>query len=216
MARFTVRVWLPDKPGALGRVASAIGSVGASLIGIDILEHGGGWAIDELIVDAVDSENAIEKISVALTFIEGVSVEDIRPSDGEAIDARLDALEMASELVEQTKSDALREVLVRRARRAMSADWAALISLVPDDTLFVSEGDAPSSVWLRAFVEGSRSSEAVASGTSGPDDTAWAELPDAKSALVLGRDGRPFRSRERVQLFELVRIADRVLTTLPE
>lgn len=216
MARFTVRVWLPDKPGALGRVASSIGSVGASLVGIDILEHGGGWAIDELIVDAVDSDNAVEKMTAALMLIEGVSVEDIRPNPTEAVDARLDALETASEMVEQQKAQGLREVLVSRARHAMSADWAALISLAPSESKFVTEGDAPSVVWMRAFVEGSRASESLAAGTSGPDDTAWAELPDAKSALVLGRDGRPFRSRERVQLFALVRIADRLLTTLPE
>ncbi len=216
MSRFVVRVWLPDKPGALGRVASAIGSVGASLVGIDILEHGGGWAIDELIVDAVDSTNAVEKINAALMLIEGVNVEDIRENPHETVDARLDALETASELVEQQKAQGLREVLVDRARYALAADWAALISLVPGDDTFVSEGNAPSVVWLRAFVEGSRSSEAVAAGTSGPDDTAWAELQDAKSALVLGRAGRPFRSRERIQLFALVRIADRVLAGLPD
>src|SRR4051794_35112398 len=103
MARFIIRVWLPDRPGALGRVASAIGSVGASLIGIDILEQDGGYAIDELVVDAVDSINAVEKLVTALHFVEGVNVEDIRESPGEIIDPRVDALDTAAELVDQGK-----------------------------------------------------------------------------------------------------------------
>jgi hypothetical protein len=43
----------------------------------------------------------------------------------------------------------------------------------------------------------------------GPDDVAWAALASADLAVVLGRDGRPFRARERRQLAALARIADR-------
>src|SRR5687768_16314531 len=127
MARFVLRVWLPDKPGALGRVASAIGSVGASLTGIDILEQGGGAAIDELIVEAVDSPNAIEKLIAALHLVEGVNVEDIRASEGIIVDARVDALYTAAELVEEDKAVGLLEVLVHRARHDMVADWVMFI-----------------------------------------------------------------------------------------
>ena len=35
-----VRVWLPDRPGALGLVASRIGSVGADIVGVDVVERG--------------------------------------------------------------------------------------------------------------------------------------------------------------------------------
>jgi hypothetical protein len=51
---FVVRVWLPDRPGALGAVASRIGAVGGDLVGIDILERGGGRVIDELVVELFD------------------------------------------------------------------------------------------------------------------------------------------------------------------
>lgn len=37
-----VRVWMPDRPGALGQVASRIGSVGADVVGVEILERGAG------------------------------------------------------------------------------------------------------------------------------------------------------------------------------
>ncbi len=213
MTRFVIRVWLPDKPGALGRVASAIGSVGASLIGIDILEEDGGYAIDEFVVDAVDSVNATEKLIAALTFVEGVNIEDIRLQPTDVIDPRLDALQTAGDLVDQETVDGLRKTLVIRSQQDLKADWAALVSLLPDDNDFVVEGNAPAQGWVRAFVEGSRTSEAFTHGKSGPDDTAWAELSDAKQVLVLGREGRPFRARERDQLFALVRIADRLLTS---
>ncbi len=36
---------------------------------------------------------------------------------------------------------------------------------------------------------------------------AWAELPTVGRTLVLGREGRPLRARERRQLLALARIA---------
>ncbi len=45
-----IRAWLPDRPGALGAVASRIGAVRGDVIGIDILERSGGRALDELMV----------------------------------------------------------------------------------------------------------------------------------------------------------------------
>ena len=51
MALFVLRIWLEDRPGALGAVASRIGAVKGDLVGIEILERGGGRAIDELLVE---------------------------------------------------------------------------------------------------------------------------------------------------------------------
>ena len=51
-----VRVWLPDRPGALGNVAARIGSVRGDIVGVDILEREGGVAIDEFAVDLPSSE----------------------------------------------------------------------------------------------------------------------------------------------------------------
>ena len=45
-----VRVWLPDRPGALGLVASRIGAVRGDIVGIDVLETGDGVAVDEFAV----------------------------------------------------------------------------------------------------------------------------------------------------------------------
>ena len=45
-----VRVWLPDRPGALGLVASRIGAVDGDIVGIDVLERGDSVAVDEFAV----------------------------------------------------------------------------------------------------------------------------------------------------------------------
>ena len=42
-----IRVWLPDRPGALGLVASRIGAMRGDIVGIDVLETGEGVAVDE-------------------------------------------------------------------------------------------------------------------------------------------------------------------------
>jgi hypothetical protein len=211
--RYILRVWLPDKPGALGRVASAIGSVGASLVAIDILEQEAGWAIDELAVEAVDSDNAEQKLVAALQFVDGVQIESIIPSPEGLVDPRVSALETAVELVEQQSAEGLVAMLVDRALNDLSADWAVLLRFDAEDALAVA-GDAPRTAWINAFLAGSRTLHDLGSPMSGPEDIAWTELVKSEMALVLGRDGRPFRLRERQQLRALARIADRRLSEI--
>ena len=62
---------------------------------------------------------------------------------------------------------------------------------------------------LGALVAGTSASPMVADGTTGPDDLAVASLPVHDAALLVGRDGRAFRRRERAQLNALSGIADR-------
>ncbi|HEY5887611.1 MAG TPA: ACT domain-containing protein, partial [Acidimicrobiales bacterium] len=45
-----VRVWLPDRPGALGAVASRIGGVGGDVHEIEVVDRGAGRAVDEFLV----------------------------------------------------------------------------------------------------------------------------------------------------------------------
>jgi hypothetical protein len=199
---FVVRVWLPDRPGALGAVASRIGAVRGDVIGIDILERGAGRAIDELVV-TLPSADLIDLMLRELREVDGVDVEDIRPVALPVPDPRLDALESAALLVEQTTAGELVELLVDHASRDLEASWAAVVDHVAVE-LLASSGDVPSATWLAAFVAGS-----LASDAGGTDDVAWASFPQAPLALVLGRAGRPFRLRERRQLEALTRIADR-------
>ncbi len=67
---------------------------------------------------------------------------------------------------------------------------------------------------LGALVAGTAASPMVADGTTGPDDLAVAALPVHDAALLVGRDGRAFRRRERAQLVALSGIADRTWSLL--
>ena len=204
MPTFIVRVWLPDRPGVLGAVASRIGAVRGDVVGIDILERGAGRAIDELAVELPD-DSLLPLLVTEVGEVDGVDVEDVRPAV-ELCDARLDALDAAAVLVEAATSSVLMNELVQWAHRSFEADWVAAVD-VEAGALLAVHGAAPSTAWLSAFVAGSRSSAVVANGDRGPDDAAWAMLGCTSLAVVLGRRGRPFRARERRQLAALARIA---------
>jgi hypothetical protein len=203
---YVVRVWIPDRPGALGAVASRIGAVRGDVVGIDILERGADRAVDELTVELPD-DSLVELLVNEIKAVDGVAVEDIRPARNGVRDPRLDALESAATLVQATGVDELLTALAKHSVRDFGGDWAAVIADA-DGTLCAAEGPVPEPAWLHAFVQGSSSSEAVASGRSGPDELAWAALPTAGLHLVIGRSGRQLRAVERRQVAALAGIAD--------
>jgi hypothetical protein len=206
---FIVRVWVPDRPGALGAVASRIGAVRGEIVGIDILERGAGRAIDELVVELPD-ETLVPLLVGEVGQVDGVDVEDVRPAPAQLGDSRLDALETAAVLVAAATLPDLLAALAAHGHRDFEAEWSAVVDA--DGEPLASEGAPPPPGWLSAFLSGSSSSAQVAAGEFGPDDVAWAELGGAGLALVLGRRGRPFRARERRQLAMLGRIAGSRLT----
>jgi hypothetical protein len=212
VATFVLRVWLPDRPGALGAVASRIGAVRGDLVGIDILERGGGRAIDELAVE-LPNERLVPLLVQEVGQVDGVDVEEVRAVDGALPDPRVDALETAAALVEQASVADLLEVLTDEAQRDFAAEWAA-VAAVGDSNVLVSTGAVPEPAWLAAFLAGSISSTPTTNGDAGPDDVAFAVLPGAGLALVLGREGQAFRARERRQLVALARVADHRWTEL--
>jgi hypothetical protein len=202
---FILRVWVPDRPGALGAVASRIGAVRGDLVGIDILERGGGRAIDELVVDLPDA-SLVDLLVTEVSQVDGVDVEDVRQAPGAATDPRLDALETAASLVAHAEVGSLLDALARRSLSDFQSDWVAVLDLDSSSPV-VTVGAAPEPAWLGAFVAGSRASSDPGS-EGGPDDVAWADVDAAGLVVVLGRKGRPFRARERRQLTALARIVD--------
>ena len=205
METFIVRVWLPDRPGALGAVASRIGALRGDVVGIEILEQGGGRAIDELVVQLPDA-TVMGLLVSEIAEVDGVDVEDVRPAPGAPADQRLDALDTAAVLVGATTQAALIGELVARAHEVFEAEWAAAVD-TERALVAAAVGSPPPAAWLAAFVAGSRSSALVAAGDRGPDDAAWSALEGTAVAVVLGRRGRPFRARERRELSALARIA---------
>ena len=208
MTTYVLRLWLPDRPGALGAVASRVGAVGGDVVGIDILERGAGRAVDELVVELAEGDESLVDLLVAeVQQVDGVAVEDVRAIADSLRDPRLDALETAAILVgASTGAEAVRE-LCEHAVRTIGASWGVVVSL-DEAAVSASVGEPPDTAWLVAFVEGSQTSARVADGRAGPDDVVWAPLPAARSALVLGRHGTAFRARERRQAAALSRIVD--------
>ena len=209
MYTYIVRVWLPDRPGALGQVASRIGAVRGEIVGIDILERGGGRAVDELAVDLPDP-SLVELLVSEIRAVDGVDVEEIRPVDGASHDPRADALEVAAIVVGASNRTGLLDAVVTHGRRLLGGAWAAIVH-IGDGTVLAVDGEAPPGAWLAAFVEGSRAaagSAGASTGERGPDDVVWAPLPASSLALVVGRFGSGFRARERRQVSALARIVD--------
>ncbi|MFZ6006004.1 MAG: hypothetical protein ACOYXM_18945 [Actinomycetota bacterium] len=206
MDTYVVRMWLPDRPGALGQVASRIGAVRGEIVGIDILERGGGRAIDELVVELPDG--ALTDLLVhEVQQVDGVDVEEVRPVADALHDPRLDALETAAVLVGASLREELVDAVVTHAKRVIGAAWAAVVAL-DDGELLAVEGEPPATQWLLAFLAGSRESARSANGHGGAEDIVWSPLPSTGLALVLGRDGTPYRARERRQVSALARIVD--------
>jgi hypothetical protein len=203
---YILRVWMPDRPGALGALASRIGAVGGDVTGIDILERGAGRAIDELVVELPD-DALVELLVTEIHQVDGVDIESIRPASEALHDPRVDALETAALLVgAPTPSAALEELCVHGVR-TVGAQWGVVLDLA-DGSIISEVGECPSAAWIAAFVAGSQSSARVSDGDAGPSDVVWAPLPAAGRALVMGRNGESFRARERRQAAALARIVD--------
>lgn len=206
METYIVRMWLPDRPGALGQVASRIGAARGEIIGIDILERGGGRAIDELVVQLPDG--ALTDLLVhEVEQVDGVDVEEVRPVADALHDPRLDALETAAILVGSSDGDDLLEAVVTHAKRVVGGEWAAVV-LIDDGEILAEIGSLPTTPWLLAFLSGSQESARLVNGESSADDIVWSPMPSTGLALVLGRDGTAYRARERRQLSAIARIAD--------
>ncbi|TML39419.1 MAG: hypothetical protein E6G27_10655 [Actinobacteria bacterium] len=208
MVSYVMRVWLPDRPGALGAVASRIGAVRGDVVGIEILERGGGRAIDELVVE-LPEDGLLSLLLDEMREVEGVDVEEVHLLRDGHLDARVDALETAALLLEETSVQGLLDVLADHACRDFEADWAVVLARGSSRVPVSVVGAPPPGAWLAAFVAGNRWSAAADFGHEGPDDVAWSPLAQADLALVLGRSRRAFRARERRQLAALVSVADR-------
>jgi ACT domain-containing protein len=77
MALFTMQVSLPDRPGSLGMLASAIGSAGADIRGLEVLKSEDGRGFDEITV-AVPGTDPSDLVEI-LNSIGGVEVLSIEP-----------------------------------------------------------------------------------------------------------------------------------------
>jgi hypothetical protein len=122
-----IRLQVPDRPGSLGRVASAIGGVSGDIAGVDVLGAEAGQALDDVVVAVRDVAHLDEVLS-ALGAVAGVRTLGVHhpepPLPGHG-DLQLVAQVLARPV------DALR-TLVDGAPAALGVDWAALVH-APDE-----------------------------------------------------------------------------------
>jgi hypothetical protein len=203
-----LRVWLPDRPGALGAVASRIGAVRGDILGIDVLERSDGQVIDEFGV-ILPSPTVLPLLIREVEEVDGARVEEARVV-GHFPDPRLDALAAAVLLCEAPDVSHLCATLATYVGRALLADWVVVMD---GERVAESWGEPPPEDRLVVLAAGLLHLEAV-SASSGPGHLASATLAVPGLVVLVGRTGNTFRARERAQLAALARVADRLWVIL--
>ena len=202
-----LRLWLPDRPGALGLVASRIGAVRGDVLAIDILERGGGQVVDELVV-SLPSGTPQELLVTEVGAVDGVAVESVREAPVGRPDPALALFELGAQVAEACTgghTDPI-EVLGTGIVAALDADWVVVVG---GEGERFCHGEPPDPRWLAAFLDGS---EHLQPGdTQGPTDVLWARLPRASVFIAAGRASRAAHQRERIRLQILARTIDQLL-----
>ena len=207
---YLLRIVLPDRPGALGAVATALGRVGADILSLDVIERSRGSAIDDLVVELPPDKLADSLISAAVT-VAGVQVESIRPYAGQ-IDPHRE-LELLDNLA-ATPHESL-AVLADGVARIFRAGWALVLDApVSGQSAVLAAGSSAPEVdtlpvpWWPA--RPARSLEAGV-GWAPADwdrlDTELAVAPLGDGALLVGRPALRWLPSELVRLQHLAAVA---------
>ncbi len=203
-----VRIWMPDRPGALGQVASRIGAVRGDVLAIEILEQGGGRAVDELTVSLPD-DDLIGLLTAEIDAVDGVSVESIRVVDPDRTDASLSALALGATIAESPADERL-DVMIGGIQRFAETD---LVIVLRDGEPIARIGTPPDIEWLMAFLAGSEHLDGL--DDSAPSDLLWGHMGTSAIAVAAGRTGNPIHERERVRFSLLLRLADALVSRHP-
>lgn len=214
---YLLRVQLEDRPGSLGSLAVALGSVGADILSLDVIERGGGFAVDDLVVE-LPAGAMPDMLITAAEQIKGVYVDAIRPHTGMLEGHR--ELELIDHIAAAGKADKL-QVLVDEAPRVLRVGWCSVIRLTESGPERVAgsqsapEKRVAETPWLPLDRAEALDAEAdwVPQLWRDMDTTlAAAPLGDPHTAVVLGRPGGPqFRPSEVARLGYLAGIVATLL-----
>ncbi|HZG92210.1 MAG TPA: amino acid-binding protein [Pseudonocardia sp.] len=212
---FLLRLVLPDKPGSLGAVATALGNAGADILGVDVVERAHGLAVDDLAVE-LPVGRPPDVLITAAESVPGVEVESVRPHSG-----RLDT-NRELELIEEITGDPQRgvQLLAEQVPRIFRSGWALVAAREGPRAYRLAEstaapetraGDLPWLPLTKAIVL-DPAVHIVPEPWSALDTELAAAPFGADAALVVGRPGGPaFRPSELARLTHLAGIVTTVL-----
>ncbi|WP_088281923.1 ACT domain-containing protein [Kineosporia sp. A_224] len=145
-----LRISVPDSPGTLGRVTTAIGAAGGDIAAVDVLESQAGRALDDVFVTVRDAVH-LAAVTSAVSAEPGIQVAGVQqpvpPVTGHT------DLELCQQVLAQP--DRAVRTLVDGAPGALGADWAAVLVFdatgAQEDVLAVSrDAPAPDAVRITA------------------------------------------------------------------
>ncbi|MGY1739891.1 MULTISPECIES: ACT domain-containing protein [unclassified Blastococcus] len=210
---YLLRLVVPDRPGILGAVATALGTAGVDIVSVDVLERGGGVAVDDIVID-LPPDRLPDSLITAAQAVPGVQVESLRPFSGPLDTHReLELLEALSRAADGTAV----KLLAAELPRVFTSGWAAVLTGGDGACEVLAASDAAPALdgmtlpWLPLEVPRLLPSE---------DDwlpERWRELAvemmatpfgSPRTAVVVGRSGGPaYRRSELLRLVHLTGIA---------
>jgi ACT domain len=207
---YLLRVVLPDRPGALGAVASALGAVGADILSLDVIERSPGLAVDDIVLE-LPPDRLADSLLTAAASVEGVRVESIRPYAG-LIDPHRE-LELLDALAAGPTDWAT--VLADGVTRIFRAGWGLVLHEPVDGRCVVGGASiaAPDLDHIQApWWPPTPARELDANDAWAPPDwaavgTELAVAPLGSSALLVGRPALRWLPAELMRLNHLAGIA---------
>jgi hypothetical protein len=215
---YLLRLVLPDRPGALGAVATALGSVGADILSVDVIERAPGSATDDLVVELPPDRLADSLVSAAAT-VDGVQVESIRPYAGQ-IDPHRE-LELLEALARDPEASLA--TLTDGVARIFRAGWAIVLAppVAGQSAVLATGGAAPEIERLATpWWPAAPTRPLSADGDWAPADwhrlgTELAVTPLGDAGLLVGRPALRWLPSELVRLQHLAAIASTVSGSAP-
>ncbi|SER59705.1 hypothetical protein SAMN04487818_104261 [Actinokineospora terrae] len=213
---FLIRVQLPDSPGTLGAVATALGAIGADILSVDVVERAGGVAIDDLVVE-LPGGRLPDVLITAAESIPGVEVDAVRPYAG-LLDTHREL-----ELVEDVAADPRDGLAIFAAGvpKIIRSGWALIVAATAEGATRLAASTAAPDIqtitlpWLplaRATVLDGEESWVPATWRELGTELAATPLGKPDRVLLVGRPGGPmFRAAEVARLAHLAGIVAVVL-----
>lgn len=203
---YLLRIELADRPGSLGSLAVALGSVGADILSLDVVERSSGYAIDDLVIELPPGAMP-DTLITAAESLPGVRVDSVRPHTG-LLEAHRE-LELLDHVAAAEDNATRIQVLADEAPKVLRVSWCTVIRGADGhlERLAGSPGApetrADSAPWLpiEHAVTLDSSADWVPQAWRDMDTTmVAAPLGDTHTAVILGRPGPEFRPSEVARL----------------